>query len=448
MELIVPWDADYLVDDRFSLLDSASDTVVFWAVVEDLLQKPTKSILDVISILETIHEYHERPYSSDFTFLKAFLYNYGETDFISVWTTTIVPAALSAPKLFQNHDSFPILQAGIVASARFTRDQMTSLLAHQFLCSFPTPSWYPDDRSPDFHIWYAELQPHAGAVTAYLRSLCEFFAAAPKLHAHPVTYRRLSLPEFSLERCVSITAPLCSLDIKILDEASTSPAYLGLPDGACVISANKDIGFGRSGTQEEVNVGASSAACPAVLLAPTLQDDEVFVIEGPKAEVTIRGYGRQARMDRIISQNESWRWENRTMLFMDALELDAYDGSAQVPDLLPGHLERELRKAYTAFSSSSAGTPYQEIVTGLWGCRSFCGDPQIKTLIQWVAASLASVSKVTFVLTEASTDFAATMKDLITRVEANGVTSGNVLKMLMSLKSNDLDGGRNAFAQI
>ena len=58
---------------------------------------------------------------------------------------------------------------------------------------------------------------------------------------------------------------------------------------------------------------------------------------------------------------------------MDALELDAFDGTIEVPDLLPGHLDREVMKAYTAFASREP-IPYEEIVTGLWGCRSFCGD--------------------------------------------------------------------------
>lgn len=43
------------------------------------------------------------------------------------------------------------------------------------------------------------------------------------------------------------------------------------------------------------------------------------------------------------------KWRRRTVLFMDALELDSHDTSELTPDLLPGNVDCELRKAYTVF---------------------------------------------------------------------------------------------------
>ena len=51
---------------------------------------------------------------------------------------------------------------------------------------------------------------------------------------------------------------------------------------------------------------------------------------------------------------------------MDALEIDNYNGAALVPDVIPGNVDRELRKAYTAFSclaADPAGGP-RPVVTG------------------------------------------------------------------------------------
>lgn len=446
LRLRVPWDSSFLIDDRFSLLDQG-DRVLYWDVIKHLLSRPASSIHDIRDILETIHEYLERPSPSDFRFLESFLSEYGGARFLTTWRGAIVPAALAAIELFPSSESLPVLQSGEAASVTFSQQQIACLLAHQFLCSFPIPDWYPDDRSPDFHIWYSEPQPHAGAVAAYLRSFCEFFDTSNARDGHTATYRRLSLPDFSLEEFLKSNSPLCEVQIKVLDEASTDPAHLGLPNGACVISANKDIGFGRSGTQEEVNVGASPAACPAVLLTPTLRPDEVIVIEGARAHVSISGYGRQARLERTIGSSETCDWEHRTMLFMDALELDAFDGTTVVPDLLPGHLERELRKAFTAFSSSTKERVYQEVVTGLWGCRSFCGDPQIKTLVQWVAASLAGVPKLTFVVTKASLPFVDELERLVERIKRKKTTAGGVLRVLVESKADDHQRNRSAFAQ-
>ncbi len=75
----------------------------------------------------------------------------------------------------------------------------------------------------------------------------------------------------------------------------------------------------------------------------------------------------------------------------------------QTPDLLKGHVDRELNQTYTAFSSGMDG-PYPKVVTGLWGCPSVCGDEQIKTLLQWCAASLAQVKMLVLAATEDRSD--------------------------------------------
>ncbi len=113
--------------------------------------------------------------------------------------------------------------------------------------------------------------------------------------------------------------PLCSVEFSSLPEASTDPELLGLPDGACAVSASKDIGVGRTGPQEEVDLGSSPEACLAVLFTLTLGATEVLVVTGAEAVVSIEGYGRSVRLDRIL--DDSLSWENRTMLLMDALEL-------------------------------------------------------------------------------------------------------------------------------
>lgn len=56
-----------------------------------------------------------------------------------------------------------------------------------------------------------------------------------------------------------------------------------------VVSANKEIGFGQSVTQEEIYVGNCPEACPAVLFTPTLGDDHVLVVEGARPMLEITG---------------------------------------------------------------------------------------------------------------------------------------------------------------
>jgi poly(ADP-ribose) glycohydrolase len=128
------------------------------------------------------------------------------------------------------------------------------------------------------------------------------------------------------------------------------------------------------------------------------------------------------------------------MLFMDALELDHHDtttpDSPFIPDLLPGHLDRELMKAYIAFSSGEH--PYREVVTGLWGCRAFGGNKEIKVIVQWCAASIADVP-VVFVCS-GEKEFLGGLRRFVTSAAREDWRVTDVLELLRGLGPTDEDG--------
>ena len=101
-----------------------------------------------------------------------------------------------------------------------------------------------------------------------------------------------------------------------------------------------------------MHVGSTPEACTAVLVTPPLCDGEVLVVRGVQAMIEMEGYGRDAKL-RAIPNAGMWDWRKRTMLFMDALELDSFDTRAGyfIPDVLPGHVDREFTKSYTAFNA-------------------------------------------------------------------------------------------------
>jgi len=250
----------------------------------------------------------------------------------------------------------------------------------------------------------------------------------------------------------------CALNFVQLPEPTISPGFLALESGACVIAANKSVGLGPSATQEEVQVGSTPESYPVSLLIQPLNDRQVLVCRGAEAMVSIRGYGAEAWLEKVLEPDYVGRrqltasdivsentvnpsifskWQRRTMLFMDALQFD-FDGPSggtgtKLPDLLPGHLSREALKAYNAFSSGSlissilSGLPsdsarvprkgYEIIATGLWGCGAFGGNNQIKSTIQWCAASLAEVPVLQFICSsEEQHLFAADFKNFADRL--------------------------------
>lgn len=170
---------------------------------------------------------------------------------------------------------------------------------------------------------------------------------------------------------------LSPIEITVVDSYQTNPEQLGLPSGAAVVSAHRYIGFGQSAAQEEVHVGSSPEACPAVLVTPPLGPSQVLVIRGAKAVMNITGQRRDIKAMAQDTKQGRVDWRQRTMLFMDALELDVEDDESGLPDLKPDHLAREINKAAIAFSSG----PYDVVWSPLWGCGAFGGDPFVKVAL-------------------------------------------------------------------
>ncbi|KAK0667558.1 Poly glycohydrolase [Cercophora samala] len=281
------------------------------------------------------------------------------------------------------------------SSLRFSRRQVACLVVHQFLRTLSVPSWRDDDGTHDFGIWYSSQQRHPDAVRAYLRALMLYFRDVVcedvQMEDWVVEYSLHSLPE-RYEEIAAEDRPLSELKVLVVERYDTRPASLGVGDGdgqAVVISANKVVGFGQSATQEEVHVGISPEACPIVLFTPPLGDEQVLKVCGAQAMVNIVGKGRDISVgDFEIPQRDSdTAWKFRTMLFMDALELDLEHDGERLADLTLENMERETAKAYTAFCS----TTLSEIHTGLWGCGAFGGDPEVKMLLLWLAASMAGL---------------------------------------------------------
>lgn len=406
----LPSSESLIREDRFDLVEESENSGThFWRILGAVVSRKAINAADLIDQLETIAiTLRGTAKDCDYEFLRRFMDRWTSTEkggqFFSMVWPKLVDLALEMPTLLpelcvlsKEHDQRQIM---------LSRRRVACLVVHQFLGSLTSPPW-ETDSCVDFRIWLSSSGGHVGAKEAYLTALFTYFERVVEggrgnVSDDLITFTLRTFGED--DQAVSRAEDSVLLPMTVVYEANptTEPPYLGLPDGACVISANKNVGFGSTGTQEEMHVGSSPECCPIVLLTPPLGDKDVLIVQGCEAMISMTGHGREARLDKVLPQPtisqerdlETLHWDKRTMLFMDALELDMCDPpDGAIPDLLPGFIDRELIKAYTAFSSSldSYGTRYSHIVTGLWGCGAFGGDGEIKTLIQWCAASMAGV---------------------------------------------------------
>jgi poly(ADP-ribose) glycohydrolase len=464
-EYKLPCSPSYFCEDRFSILSDGDDgdlIVPFWPVFIKLFNQPITTPVQLIDLLETIAVTLRQKSSTDHIFLTSFLQNNLQPDFYTRTWPVLVDLALNLPQLFPT-SSLPVLSTSQPPLC-LSRSQVGCLVVHQFLCTLSPPSWQEGFQS--FHIWYGSVQPHAGAVEAYLTALFVYFERiSGPIDGSPFNYSKDewsisytltsdSLPSLHTSLKEDVLSPF---RVTYLPTASTHPSLLGLESGASVISANKFIGFGRTGTQEEVHVGSSPESCPAVLITPPLKDGEVLVVNGVEAMVVIEGYGRTAHCGEILSgpvvfsederHAHKQKWKNRTMLFMDALEFDLEDHSLGLPDVKPGNVARELCKAYTAFRSSqnTSGAPYKDVYTGFWGCRTFGGNVSVKTMVQWCAASKAGVGCLKFICSgEEQERFGGRIEGFVEGLRGLEVKTGELEEVLLELSVLDVGGGEDA----
>ncbi|KAJ7058923.1 hypothetical protein C8F01DRAFT_1147529 [Mycena amicta] len=505
--LVLPHSPSYLAHDRLSVVDTSSEShpfssaqststsdddgpIPFWRILHHIhgIVPPARSPAEILDALDTI-AVTLRGNTDDLHFLRSVF-------FATTWPH-IVALALDLPNLF-NSGTLPCLYTTPDEphmQVQLTQRQTACLVVHQFLCTLPRDSGpsgpghmrsgksYADELdadSLDLHIWYAGEQPHPHAVGAYLTALFVFLERAVADEATtdspsgPVSFTLRRVPPISITtESNNMARAFCPVHVDLQDPDSVvvCPDSVGVRAlfderdpvaKACVISANKHPGFGRTASQEEMHVGCSPASWVLKLLVPSsgLEDAEALIIVGCDLVVEMSGYARGAQLARIIPADEH-HWQTRTMLFMDALPLDSYDtssSSAIIPDLLqvPGNVQRELRKAYTAFSSysgaylsnpgSESTNHYDEIITGHWGCGSFGGNKQVKSTIQWCAASLAGTGGLRFICwaSEGQGDsFPDAFREFADVVQTEGWTVRDVLGVLVDIEPGDVSVGRD-----
>lgn len=399
-DYLLPCHASCLVEDRLSVCEEYIDRAEIpqWALVTTLLQRPVESI----SSLEDLLSYFQ--YDLQFTTLRSTLQSVcaKNPNFFACTWPNMVAAALSLPRLFPD-GKLRALKQRVVASVLLSREQIASLLVHMFLCSIRPPKW--SKFWANFGIWYNSGSP---PVRAYLQCLFDYFLQLDQSGKPPRPLETVEFHRRVLQQPPNWSTSTAQFYDGIL---ATSESVSLEPEPNCHVEvsfANKDVGFGVSGTQEEVKMAMSPEACVAMLITPTLLENETLLIRGARKVGSCRGIGRNVAYSEPLEPDpyQDRDWKERWIIAMDAMELDTAEVNSDsqpgvlhtvICELQRSVLERELNKAFCGFSGiepvqqcddGSVGRTVS-IATGHWGCGAFGGHKQAKALIQLMAAAEA-----------------------------------------------------------
>lgn len=362
-----------------------------------------------------------------------------------------IPFLVTAAKRFLPKTNDLLSRCRLAAGARGTvclsRLECAEILAAGFLNCLPKDAWGEGGPWPRFDFNYI-LDCEREKCLCLLNYFTQIAAVAvgakqQELQEEFVTFTRKGIPSggehSSAEECrpsPSMDELVAAVNRHIYHADSSSPEsrellipvtvepHARIDDCADCLQAdfaNEYLGGGvlHSGcVQEEIRFTVCPELLVGMLLCERMRDDEAIEIWGaehfsyyvgyarnfryagpvvrggvPLREVCLPSCTRMGAGDPVEESALSSRGGQTTTTLCCVRDVGviAFDALC-----LPGEFQytrngiyRELIKAFVAFSGSFVTANGNKVATGNWGAGAFGGDPQLKMLIQWIAATVA-----------------------------------------------------------
>ncbi|XP_028273384.1 poly(ADP-ribose) glycohydrolase isoform X2 [Parambassis ranga] len=357
-------------------------------VIMELSRLSSAESLEVEEVEDAIMRYNPK-YRGQWKFdaLSEFMKRVSkqEQDHYHTLLPKMAALALRLPEVVRK--AVPLLRTGHTRAITLSQRQISCLLANAFFCTFPHRNTtsrnaeyanYPSiNFSSLFGNWSQRKQEKLRAILHYFNVVTDENTTPEGL----VTFERRCLKDPPAWR--SCKELLQKLHVTSGGSIETNGTGLLQVDFACSMIGGGVLGSGL--VQEEILFLINPELIVSRLFTEKLQDDECLLITGTQQFSCYSGYSDSFRWlsphEDTLTRDE-WARLNRQILAIDAVKFrdrkDQYNMSA---------ITRELNKAYCGFKKQE--NEEHDVATGKWGCGAFNGDPQLKALIQLMAAAKA-----------------------------------------------------------
>ncbi|XP_073225078.1 poly(ADP-ribose) glycohydrolase 1-like isoform X4 [Cicer arietinum] len=374
-----------------------------------------------------------------------------------------------------------------------TQELIAALLVCSFLCLFPVHDRYEKQLQPvNFDELFASLyddysQKQENKIWCIIHYFQRITSNMPK---GVVSFERkvlaweddsvhVSYPDTNFWSTSVI--PLCRFEVqssgRIEDHSS---------EAVEVDFANEYLGGGalrRGCVQEEIRFMINPELISGMLFLPSMADNEAIDIVGVERFSSYKGYASSFRFSGDYVDEKDLDALGRRKTRIVAIDALCGPGMRQYREK---YLLREINKAFcgflhqspcqqyqkilhenfdaasatsTSMDTSEASNSYEEIrnsqndydmmeknndigvATGNWGCGAFGGDPEVKTIIQWLAASQAQrpfIAYYTFGL-----DALQNLDKVVCWILLQRWTVGDLWNMLVEYSKNRSKGDTN-----
>ncbi|TMS08343.1 Poly(ADP-ribose) glycohydrolase [Larimichthys crocea] len=359
---------------------------VIFKQLNSLAKKTTVSVKD---LEEAIIKCNPK-YKDQWTFdaLSEFVKSVPKTEnYFNALFPKIAELALKLPDFVKK--TIPLLQSGHPAILTLSQLQISCLLANAFFCTFPhrnataPNAEYHNYPSINFTSLFGKWSPRK---KEKLRAIMHYFKVVTDENTEPsgmVTFERRCLGAAEIPDWRSSKEAMPKLHVTSRGTIEREGTGMLQVDFASSWIGGGVLGSGL--VQEEILFLLNPELIVSRLFTEKLGDNECLIITGSQQFSSYSGFGDSfewtgPHVDDL--KRDDWARLERQILAIDALH---FRHSREQYDMIK--VTRELNKAYCGFKAHGSDEP--DIATGKWGCGAFNGDPQLKAVIQLMAAAKA-----------------------------------------------------------
>lgn len=295
----------------------------------------------------------------------------------------VIQLALSLPELVPG--AIPLLKQGNNKAISLTQQQVASLLANAFLCTFPRRNTQKKKSEyslfPDIN-FNRLFQSSGQSVIEKIKCICNYFRrVCASMPTGVVTFQRRYInPKQLVEwsKCDAVIARDV-VPVHITSEGTIEDQGRGLLQ---VDFANKYLGGGVLGhgcVQEEIRFVINPELLVSKLFTEALKPQEALIMMGSEQFSEYGGYASSFSFAGDFQDETPRDTSSRRECYIVAIDaLHFVQSSHQYREEL---MLRELNKAYVGFYHPLSSPP-PGVATGNWGCGAFGGDANLKALLQ------------------------------------------------------------------
>ncbi|GFT97314.1 poly(ADP-ribose) glycohydrolase [Nephila pilipes] len=357
----------------------------------------------------------------------------------------MINMALNLPNICTQ--SIPMLKKDKDHYLTMSQKQIGCLMLNAFFCTFPRRTIqsrkfrrvveYPDIN---FNGLFYGVKNKTSTRTEKLKCLLNYFRRiTSKEPSGTVTFHRQflqELPKWGESRKGIRTAVIKH------DGVIETEGYGMLQ----VDFANKYVGGGVLGggcVQEEIRF----VICPELIISrlftERLGPTEVLIVTGVEQYNKYSGYSDTFKWEGNFEDQtprDVWGRRSTELVAMDAISFRNTADQFKLPSV-----ERELNKAYCGFYEEALPPNSSAVATGNWGCGAFKGDPNLKFIIQLMAASQAGRDLVYFTFN--SVHLKKELRDIYNLIIEKNLAVGDVWRILVNY-SNIVQNGNEAHPKL